>query len=95
MYSDEDVVSRADGTRLDHTTGEVVSFYERELRKVKKPKKPKENSDDETEESEEELDENGEPIPKPKIFNELEIVKRVCDYKVNNEQSVEGEIRYY
>lgn len=36
---------------------------------------------DELEEVEEEevLDENGNPIPKPKIFNEMEIVKRVMD----------------
>ena len=76
--SDDDIKRRASGIRLDPETGEVVSVWEREQRKIKKPKRY--NEDGETEESEEEIDEEtGEPVEKPKIFDETQILMRECD----------------
>jgi hypothetical protein len=47
--------------------------------------------DEEPEESEEELDENGDPIPKPKIYDENEIMRRVNDEPSN----LNKELAYY
>jgi hypothetical protein len=68
-------------------TGETCSLWEREQRKIKKMKHKLDddgNELDEMEEVEEEevLDAEGNPIPKPKIFNEMEIVKRVMDQEL-------------
>ena len=81
--SDDDIRLRAEGIRVDPVSGEVVSLWEWDQWKIKKKKKKAEDDEEENEndeeEEEEELDANGEPIPKPKIFNEFEIVKRVMD----------------
>lgn len=89
QISDNDIKQRAKGIRFDPETGEVVSKWERDLRRI--PKKKLFDEDGNEIEDEDEPDDDPDAPKKPKILDEDKVLIRVKDL----DEQIDEELQNY